>query len=298
MANNQCSTLFNAPQNNLLRVAAVQYAIRSNQNEDEFLQRIRGWVESAKAQNADLVVFPELITLDLLRDRHPLQDAPQLQNIARDFSPRYFEWVTQLARELKISILAGSTPRLVNEQIYNTAFLAFPDGRSVMQDKNYLTPDEITWGWQPGNQLQVFDAPWGRTVILICFDCEFPIISNSLAQSRPEVILVPSMTSDASGLRRVQWSSQTRAVEHYAYVVNTGTVSGNEDYLYTGQASLMTPQEIGFPPVLSRGEQDQEQMIVGELNLDYLRERRATAGIYPAREQSGRQPPQIITPPR
>jgi predicted amidohydrolase len=278
-----------------LTVAAIQYGVRENKSETEFLAGFRAWVEKAKDQKAQLVVFPELITLDLLQSSSSQSETEQLRHLAASFTPKFFSWVAALAKELNISILAGSSPRAVNGDIFNTSLLAFSDGTSVLQDKIYLTPDEKEWNWTPGNTLKVIAAPWGLTSILICFDCEFPQLSERLVKAQPELLLVPSMTSDMSGLRRVQWSAQARAVEHYAYVVNTGTVTASKDRPYTGQASLLNPQEEGFPESLARGKVNEEGMVIGVLDMDQLRERRKTAAIYPAREQLERKAPEIQT---
>lgn len=276
---------------NEVRVAAVQYPIAYPRSPENFLENFRDWVEAAKKSGADLVVFPELIVLDLLDPASPDGDSLQLQKIAAEFTPQFFSYVSTLAKELEISILAGSSPRWENGVVHNTALLAFSNGKQVTQDKIYLTPDEKNWGWTPGSTLKVFEAPWGKTSILICLDSEFPQLSQSLVQARPELILIPSMTGSDFGLRRVQWSAQARAVEHYTYVVHTGTVSKNETH--SGQASLLNPQEPGFPRWIARGRKNESSLVIGTLDMKFLREKRPIAGIYPAREQMVRPPPKI-----
>lgn len=274
-----------------VRVAAVQYPIAYPRTPENFLENFRGWVESAKESGAGLIVFPELIVLDLLDPSSPDGDSLQLQKIAAEFTPKFFEYASALAQELDISILAGSSPRWENGVVHNTALLAFPNGNRVMQDKIYLTPDEKNWGWTPGNTLKVFEAPWGKTSILICLDSEFPQLSQSLVQARPEILLIPSMTGSDFGLRRVQWSAQARAVEHYSYVVHTGTVS--KDETHSGQASLLNPQEPGFPRWIARGRKNETSLVIGTFDMKFLREKRPVAGIYPAREQMVRPPPRV-----
>ena len=276
---------------NQITVAAVQYPINIDRTEREFLKGFREWVETAKDNGADLVVFPELIVLDLLQSNSPDSDSLQLHRLAADFTPKFFEFTARLAKEFDISILAGSSPRWENGLIHNTALLAFPDGRKLEQDKIYLTPDEKNWGWTPGSSLKVFDTPWGKSSILICLDSEFPQLSDALVKARPEMLLIPSMTGGDYGLRRVQWSAQARAVEHYAYVVHTGTVSSNKTH--SGQASLLNPQEEGFPRWIARGKKNEPSLVIGTFDMKFLRARRPNAGIYPAREQMVRPPPKI-----
>jgi len=292
-AHASCDGRMTAHKIDQLKVAAVQYPARVGVHEDEFLSGIRLWVEKAKTEGAQLVVFPELVVLDMLQRGDAPAESAQLRTMARDFTPRYFTAIEKMAKDVDISILAGSAPRLVGNDVFNTAFLALADGQSYMQDKIYLTPDEVAWGWSRGSELKVVPTPWGSTAILICYDSEFPKLSELLAPAKPEVILVPSMTSDMSGLRRVQWSAQARAVEHYAYVVNTGTVPTARNTSNTAQASLLNPQEDGFPESIARGPMNDEAMVVGTLDIKMLRERRASAGIYPAREEDKWPNPQL-----
>jgi predicted amidohydrolase len=301
-AQNACVDLFSSraamiESMNVLKVAAVQFPLAEGVSAETFLAKVSHYIEDAKAQGSDLVVFPELITTELVDWARA--DIPQLQAIAKDFTPRYIEFIKEQARRNGISILGGTTPRLTPEGIVNTAVLAMPNGKTVFQDKLFLTPDEKLWGWEGGTSLKTFETPWGKTAILICFDCEFPIISNMLAKERPDVILVPSWTSTESGLNRVDFSARARAVEHYAYVIKTGTVhaeTSSQDHF--GQASLHTPQDKGFAVKAKEGALNEAQILFGTLDLRALREGKAKSGYQPANEQNLRKKPLTLEPER
>ena len=294
---NACTTLFvsrdlgagkEIKQMSSLKVAAVQFPLAEAGSSTEFLAKVASSIQEAKVQGAELVVFPELITTELV-DWYSKEtsDVDQLTKIARDFAPKYIDWLKAQATAQQISILGGTTPREVNGKIVNTAILAFADGHVVFQDKLFLTPDEKAWGWVGGDALHVFDAPWGKTVIAICFDCEFPVVSNMLVSERPDVILVPSWTATRSGLNRVDFTARARAVEHYAYVVKTGTVAAEGARLpHYGQASLHTPQDVGFPTSPVEGKLNEAGLVFGTLDLKHLREQKKLSGYYPANEQS------------
>lgn len=275
-----------------LRVAAVQYPLGENAAPAAFLAKVSGFVSEAKANRADLVVLPELLTTELVNWASPEGEVSQLRSIARDFTPSYFDWLKVQALEKNVAILGGSTPRLVGEKIVNTAVLAFPNGRLVLQDKIFLTPDEKVWGWTPGERLEVFDAPWGKSVIAICFDCEFPLLSQGLVASAPEVILVPSWTSTTYGRNRVDWTARARAIEHYAYVVKTGTVPDpSSSQPHYGQATIVTPQDVGFKDSVVQGSENKQEIVYAELDMSLLREGRARSGYFPGKEQSTRSAP-------
>jgi predicted amidohydrolase len=270
-------------------ISAVQFGFSGGQSYDQFFAKVKGYVLEAKAAGAQLVVLPELISLDMMNPE--LEDGPQIEVIATEYAPRYFAEVQALAKEAGLTILGGSTPRKVGKDIVNTAILAQPDGQTLLQDKLFLTPDEKAWGWTPGKTLQVADTKFGKLAILICYDTEIPVLSNILVPERPEIILVPSMTGASTGYHRVYWTALGRAIEHFAYVVHTGTVGrgasvGGEGWENYGRASFITPQAPGFPGILGQGELNQPSVVTQTFNLQQLREgRKADGVVYPAQSQ-------------
>lgn len=270
-----------------IKVAAVQFPLESGKTEAEFLAKVDAFIDQAHAKNVQLLVFPELHILDLIHFSNPTDEARQLKVIASDFTPRYVEWIKQKAQANHMAIMAGTSPRLENNEVYNTAYLAFADGRVVSQDKLFLTPDEIGWRWKGGSKLNVFEsAELGKFAITICFDSEFPTVSNALAAHQPELILIPSMTGKR-GFNRVRFSAQARSVEHYAFTVVTGTVSAisKTDTVDVGQAAFIQPQEEGFPEEIKQGPYNKSALVVETLDLSILRQKRETTGYHPAKIQ-------------
>jgi predicted amidohydrolase len=291
-----CQSLFSAgPAHNPLlmgepmdnfRVAAVQYPLSENLTPEAFLLKVARYIDDAEAGGAQLVVFPELLTTELVNWQSNEGESIQLQRIAETFAPQYIEWLKNQSIDRGIAILGGTTPRVSHGKIVNSAVLALPDGRVLIQDKLYLTPDEKAWGWSESHKLQVFNTPWGRTAITICFDCEFPSISHMLAPERPDVLLVPSWTSTKGGLNRVGWTAHARAIEHYAYVIKTGTVPApSSTQAHFGQAAIISPQETGWPEQSIEGSLNADSIVFGDLDLAALRVGKAKSGYYPSHEQ-------------
>lgn len=266
----------------LLHVAAIQYPIQGGLSPAELQDKVHHFIEKSKKKGAELVVFPELVALDLLKANTEESETVQLEKMAESYSEKYFDWISSESKKLGVIVLGSSFPRKVDGHIRNTAILAFPDGRVVLQDKLFLTPDERAWGWEQGHELKLLeDAKLGRFVITICYDSEFPEVSQKYSEFRPNLILIPSMTGRA-GLNRVRFSAQARAVEHFSYVVVTGTVSKNRDHV--GQALVVGPQDDHFPLDPELGKFNESDILVSALNLKKLIETRATAGAYPVRD--------------
>lgn len=267
------------------RLAAVQYEIRAKRDLKTILEEAVETATSAAAAGAELVMFPELFILDVWPEE--VEDEPAfVRSVARERSPRFLETLAKAAEMHGVAILAGSVPELRDGGLYNSAHLFFPDGRRVRQDKMYLTEWGRRMGMRPGEDLVVFDAPWGRSVILVCYDVEFPGLSAELVSAQPEVILVPSMTESPHGFSRVRWAAQARAVEHHAYVVLAGSVgSPSPSWVHFGQAAFITPRDEGFPGILIEGPLNSPAIVLGDLDLAALRRSRSQATFYPAKDE-------------
>ena len=270
------------------RVAAVQYEIRAGRAADAVIAEAVATVAQAAAHDAELVVFPELFLFDVWPDA--LEDeAAYVREVAEQVTPRLQAGLAEAARTHQVAVLLGSAPELRDGALYNTAHLYFPDGRDVRQDKVYLTAWGKKVGMTPGAGLEVFDAPWGKSVILVCYDVEIPALSQGLVTERPEVLLVPSMTESEHGLYRVRWAAQARAVEHHAYVVVAGTVgTPSPTWRHYGQAAMLTPRDAGFAGVLAEGPRDRPAVVYGDLDIEKLRTSRAEVTFYPAEDQRQR----------
>ncbi len=80
------------------------------------------------------------------------------------------------------------------------------------------------WKGDAGDQLRVFDTPYGRIAILICYDIEFPELSRKVCEMGADIIFVPSCTDDRQGFLRVRYCCHARAIENQVFVAVTGTV--------------------------------------------------------------------------
>lgn len=268
------------------KVAAVQFPLVGGTSKEEFFRKVDEAVVSAKAKGASLVVFPELLTVDVAPRAPRDKEAENVRALAQTITPEYEKWLVAAAKKHQITIMGGSSPRSKNGKVLNTAFLALPDGTLHMQDKLFLTPDEKDWGFGVGDTLNVITTPLGDIAILICFDAEMPRISHLLSDKKPDVILIPSWTGSTHSFNRVNWSAQARAIEHYAYIVKTSTVATKTSVdKHVGQAAVITPQDTGFPSTPKVGKLNASETLIEVIDVNLLRSKRRESGYYPDKEQ-------------
>ena len=270
----------------ILNVAVVQYPLVGSMSVDAMVEKVEAFVNTSKTQGAELVIIPELFSLDIVDFTKPVP--PQLEHVTQDLLPSVSRF-QEMAVQYGVYLLAGSLPVETKEKkIRNRSYLFFPNGKAVYQDKIFLTPDEVAWGWEGSTTLSVFDTPWGNTAITICYDSEFPLISETLAQKKIDLLLIPSMTGE-DGFTRVRWAAQARAVEHMSYVLLTGTTGApTEGWEMQAQGVVLGPSLSGFTPTIAQGTMNEDnEIVMASLDFQQLEQAKAKGMYYPARNEQG-----------
>lgn len=274
-----------------IRVASVQYFIRPVRTFEEFRDQVEGLVLTAKDNNAQLILFPEYFTLQLLTlgdVKRPMLE--QIRGLGRQ-SARVVEVMGSLARRHGLYIAAGTIPTLdpQDEQtVYNDCYFFSPKGEFGVQSKLHMTRWEAEkWNVAPRRELRMFETSFGRVGITVCYDVEFPELARAYARKGANLLLVPSCTDDRQGYLRVRYCAQARAIENQMYVMQSSTVGSLPMVpavsLNYGQAAILTPSDFSFSRdgILAEGIPNQESMIIGELNLRVINEAREDGTVVP-----------------
>ncbi|GAB6931661.1 hypothetical protein JCM14719A_00140 [Calditerricola satsumensis] len=274
-----------------MRVAAVQYALRSIRSVDEFAAQVTHYVRTAQEFGAEVVLFPEFFTTQLLSIGDGRGNALPIDALP-DFTEAYRRLFGRLARETGMLLIGGTHVVRRGDHLYNVAHLFFPDGRVAEQAKLHLTPTEVReWKLAPGDALHVFDTEKGKIAVLICYDVEFPELARMARARGANVIFCPSCTDNEPGFWRVRYTCHARAVENQVYVVNAGTVGSlpTVDFMRAnyGQAAVIAPNDIPFPPrgVVAEGVVGDDMVVVADLDLDLLEEVRARGAVTTWRDR-------------
>ena len=269
----------------LIRLAVVQYMVRSITTFEEFIRQCEFYLDTANEYKTDFVVFPELFTTQLLSlvDKHqPGQAARKLA----EFTPRYLDFFTEMAVKYDVNIIGGSTFLIDDEQLYNVAYLFRRDGTLGQQEKIHITPSERRWwGVAPGRKLNVFDTDCGRIAMLICYDIEFPELVRVAAQKGAQIIFVPFNTDTRHGYLRVRHCALARCVENHVYVAVSGCTGNlpfveNSDIHYA-QSAIFTPADAEFArdAIAAECNANIETMIIHDVDVEQLRRHKMSGSV-------------------
>ncbi|MGA0796387.1 MAG: carbon-nitrogen hydrolase family protein [Quisquiliibacterium sp.] len=285
-----------------VRIAAVQYLLRSIHDWAGFENQVRFVMKAAGDYKPQFVMLPEIFTTQLLSfmDTSDVKAAVRLMH---DNTPRYIALFRELAQQWNFHVIAGSHPTLRDGQIYNTAYLFSPNGEVFEQDKIHRTRwEREKWDTAAGNQLRLFETPHGKIAILVCYDIEFPELARLVCEAGADILFVPSCTDDRQGFWRVRYCCHARAIENQVYVAMTSTV-GNLPVeglgLHYGQASIITPSDFPFARdgIAAEGTPNLEQVVIADVQLELLEANRingTTIPLYDKRKDVYENPIEVV----
>ena len=264
----------------MVRISCVQYQMRTIKNFNEFKRNCTFFVDTASDYKCDFVLFPELITMQLLSfcdTRKPGDAARKLS----EFTPQYLEMFNQLAVRYNINIIGGSQFAVEDDTLYNVGYLFLRDGTIQKQKKIHVTPAEWKWwGVAGGDAIEVFDTDCGRVAIMICYDIEFPELGRIAAQKGAQIVFVPFNTDERYGYLRVRHCALARCVENHLYVAVAGCVGNlpfvNNADIHYAQSGIFTPADFPFSrdAVAAECNPNIETFVIQDLDIELLRRHR------------------------
>lgn len=127
----------------------------------------------------------------------------------------YFQQLADLAKELKIYLIAGML-EADGEDRFNTAVVLGPDGRLIGKYHKQMLEHELVRN-TPGSESKVFDTEFGRVGVMICADRRFPEIVSRFCAAGADFLICPS--GGMFGSRKNDPIVQQRSRETGKYVV-------------------------------------------------------------------------------
>jgi omega-amidase len=243
-------------------ISLGQMEIALNQPEVN-LEKVRGFVAEAARRGSDIVVFPELWPTGY--------DLERAAEYAATPGTGFFARLAALAKEHKI-YLGGSLLVRGRAGITNTNTLFSAQGEYLGgYDKAHLFPPvEEDKYLVPGQKTPLFDLPWGRVALALCYDLRFPELFRRYALDGAQVIFLPAEWPLS---RLAHWRTllQARAIENQLFITAVNCVGESRDIRYGGHSAILDP----WGEIVVEGGR-QEILLTAEIDLgriDAVRER-------------------------
>jgi predicted amidohydrolase len=231
-------------------------------------------IREAAARGATFVQTPEISNL-VNRDRETM-----MKSLFTEDKDPMLQAFQALARELKITIHAGSLSIKNGDKVANRAFVISPSGDiAARYDKIHLFDVDLANGetWREsntftgGSEAVVVDTPNAKLGVTICYDVRFPYLFRALADHGATVLSAPACFTKQTG--EAHWSvlQRARAIENGAFMISAAQAGLHEDGRETyGHSMIVDP----WGRVLAEGD-DKPGLIFAEINIDAVTEARS-----------------------
>ncbi|MBI3875776.1 MAG: hypothetical protein HY300_07420 [Verrucomicrobia bacterium] len=111
--------------------------------------------------------------------------------------PRVRDWCQKNRRHL----IVGGKDEHSDGTFYNTAFVVGPDGGIVFKQAKAV-PIQFFKDGLPAPEQKLWDSPWGKLGICICYDLSFAPVTDKLIRLGAEAIINPTMDVNEWGERQ------------------------------------------------------------------------------------------------
>lgn len=216
------------------RMGLVQLA--AGEDKAENLRHARVEIDRAVGDGAELVILPEMFS-------QPYETARFAEYAEAEEGPAQ-QMLSNAARENSMWLIGGSVCEAEDGRYYNTSYVYDPTGACVAKHrKMHLFDVDIAGGQyfkesdvlSPGTSLTVFDSPWGRIGLGICFDIRFADMAAAMVEEGARLLIYPASFNLSTGPRHWELLFRARAMDGQCYAVGVAPAR-NEEASYVSWA--------------------------------------------------------------
>lgn len=226
---------------NKCKVVVVQMRICESKAKN--LKNLNSILNEVLKNDIDMIILPEMFCCPYETSKFPLYAEYEQGNT--------FTYLSNLAKENKIYLVAGSMPELDNQgKIYNTSYVFNRDGIMIAKhrkihlfdmqlgDKFVHESKTIT----PGNNVTVFNTEFGKFGLCICYDLRFPEIFRTMVNEGAKAIITPAAFNMKTGPCHWELLFKARSVDNQVYTIGCAPARNYDDaYISFGNSMVVSP---------------------------------------------------------
>src|SRR5215471_12500995 len=196
-------------------------------------EKIIAHIRSAAERDAKLVMFPECALTG-----YAYNSLAEAVPFAERIDGPSSEAIAEACRETGTHAVAGFIES-DGDKFYNAAMLVGPNGVAGSYRKVHLPFIGIDRFLTPGDrQFKVFDLPFGRVGVNICYDISFPEAARVLKLMGAELIALITNWPEAAW-RSPEFVANTRALENHLFYAATDRVGTESGWKFIGRSKIV-----------------------------------------------------------
>uniref|UniRef100_A0A4W4EF94 omega-amidase n=1 Tax=Electrophorus electricus TaxID=8005 RepID=A0A4W4EF94_ELEEL len=247
------------------RLALVQ--LRVTKSKAENLNRTQRLVQEAAGQGAKVVVLPECF------------NSPYGTGFFAEYAEKIpgesSQALSETAKEFEIYLIGGSIPEEDGGKLFNTCSVFGPDGKLLVKHRkihlfDINVPGKIRFQeseiLSPGNSLSMFETPYCKVGIGICYDLRFAELAQIYAKKGCQLLIYPGAFNMTTGPAHWELLQRARAVDNQVYVATASPARDETaSYVAWGHSSVINP----WGEVITKAGSD-EAIVYADIDLQYL----------------------------
>ncbi len=221
----------------------------------------------ASNNDVDLIVLPEIFTCEYQAANFPKYSFDRLSD--------HYLAIQNIAVDTEKYLIAGSVPEKgLNGDTYNTSFVFDPSGKEIaFHRKTHLFDIDVKGGQYfkesdtltAGNKPTIFETPFGKIGLMICYDIRFPEFSRMLVDEGAELIVVPAAFNMTTGPAHWELSFRARALDNQVYYAGCAPARNvNSKYVSYANSIVTSP----WGDIIARADTD-EEILYADIDLEY-----------------------------
>lgn len=204
--------------NETMHIALIQMNVTADKREN--LKTARHQLLEAKTKGANLAVLPEMFCTPY--------DLKLFGENGEEEGGAAWIMLQEAATETEMYVVGGSIPEFANGKIYNTSYVFDPLGKQIAKyRKMHLFDVQIEGGQHfqesavisAGDQITVFDTPYGRVGLAICIDIRYPEQALEMSGQQVDYIIYPAAFNCTTGPLHWEILFRVRALDTQAYTI-------------------------------------------------------------------------------
>ncbi|XP_008797647.1 omega-amidase, chloroplastic [Phoenix dactylifera] len=265
------------------KIALCQLAVTADKERN--IAHARKAIEEAAGKGAKLVLLPEIWNSPYSNDSFPIY-AEDIE-AGGDASPS-FSMLSEVARNLQITIVGGSIPERSGDCLYNTCCVFGADGKLKGKHRKIHLfdidiPGKITFKESKtltaGQHPTIVDTDVGRIGIGICYDIRFQELAMLYAARGAHLLCYPGAFNMTTGPLHWELLQRARAADNQLFVATCSPArDSSSGYVAWGHSTLVGP----FGEVIATTEHE-EAIIVDEIDYSLIELRRSNLPLQKQR---------------
>ncbi len=253
-----------------LNVGLIQMDVGNKKEEN--VDRAKVLIKQAVVRGAELVVLPEMFNCP-----YESHNFPKFAEKEGDYT---WQQLAKIASENEIYLVGGSIPEKdEQDRIYNTSYVFDDTGKQIGKHRKMHLFDIDVEGGQTfkesdtltaGDKVTVFDTPFGKMGLVVCYDFRFPELSRLLVQKGAKFIIVPGAFNMTTGPAHWEILFRTRALDNQVFTIGVAPARKDDGGYVSYANSLIVDPWASIVCRLG----DREEVLVQEIDLNKIEKTR------------------------